>query len=179
MSIGKVYWITGLSGAGKTTVGEIIYKRLKSINPSIIYLDGDSLREVYGNDLGYSIEDRRKCSMRNSRLCKMISEQGIDVICATISMFDECRNWNRRNIMYYDEIYLKVKLDVLKKRNSKNIYSNISDKIMSNVWGIDLEYEEPNNSDYVIENNGDESLYAIAEKIISHIMKKYYYNKNT
>lgn len=62
-----------------------------------MFLDGDILREVFGNDLGYSKEDRRKCAMRYSRLCAMLQRQGMNVICCTISMFDSVRDWNREN----------------------------------------------------------------------------------
>lgn len=58
--MGNVYWITGLSGAGKTTIGKIFYGKLKEIYSNTVFLGGDTLREVFGNDLGYSDTDRRK-----------------------------------------------------------------------------------------------------------------------
>lgn len=66
--------------------------------------------------MGYSKEDRLKSAIRNSRLCKLLSDQGIDVICCTISMFDAIREWNRENIKNYFEIYLDVSLETLKDR---------------------------------------------------------------
>ena len=108
-----VYWITGLSGAGKTTIGRIFYERLKRIYPNTVFLDGDALRKVFGDDLGYSKEDRRKCAMRYSKLCAMLQEQEINVVCCTISMFDCVRAWNRENIRNYREIYVKVSMDTL------------------------------------------------------------------
>ena len=63
-----VYWITGLSGAGKTTIGQIFYQELKRISLNTVFLDGDTMREVFGTDLGYSESERRKCAMRYSRL---------------------------------------------------------------------------------------------------------------
>ena len=87
---GTVYWITGLSGAGKTTIGIELLKILNT-KDNVIFLDGDELREIYGDDIGYSLDDRRKMAMRNSRLCKMLSNQGFDVICCTISMFHSIR----------------------------------------------------------------------------------------
>ena len=62
---GSVFWITGLSGAGKTTIGRVLYQHLRRKNASVVFLDGDLLREVFGNDLGYSVEDRHKSAMRN------------------------------------------------------------------------------------------------------------------
>lgn len=160
--MGNVYWITGLSGAGKTTVSKALYNKLKSKKDNVVFLDGDILRDVFGNDLGYTKEDRLKSAMRNSRLCKMLSEQGIDVICATISMFDEVRKYNRDNILGYKEIYLSVSLEVLKERNQKKLYSN-----GNNVVGMDIEFEEPKCPDIVIENNGSISVDEIINKILN------------
>ena len=70
-----VYWITGLSGAGKTSVGKLLYETMKQKYPNTVFLDGDVLREVFGNDLGYTREERIKCAMRYTRLCKMQLEQ--------------------------------------------------------------------------------------------------------
>ena len=161
-NMNRVYWITGLSGAGKTTIGKKLYERLKEKNCNIVFLDGDILREVFGGDLGYSREERVKCAMRYARLCKMLVEQGLDVICCTISMFDSVREWNRKNIKGYIEIYIKVPIEVLQARDQKGMYSSKID----NLIGITLEYEEPKAPDLVIENNNieiNESVLKIME----------------
>lgn len=151
---GVVYWITGLSGAGKTTIGKLLYEFLKKETPNIVFLDGDILREVYGNDLGYSLEDRFKGAMRNVRLCKMISDQGIHVVCCTISMFDEVRQWSRDNISNYKEIYLDVPLKILKKRDQKGLYTNVQVGHTKNIVGMDLHLEFPKDPDIKIVNDG-------------------------
>ena len=71
MNTGTVYWITGLSGAGKTTVGKLFFEMLARKKKNVLFLDGDMLREVFGNDLGYGREDRLRCAMRYSRLCRL------------------------------------------------------------------------------------------------------------
>lgn len=68
----EVYWITGLSGAGKTTIGKLLYQKLKQNFPNTVFLDGDVMREVFGADLGYTESERRKCAMRYARLCAML-----------------------------------------------------------------------------------------------------------
>ena len=117
---GAVYWVTGLAGAGKTTIGKLLYESIKANKDNVILLDGDELRELYESD-DYSYDGRKKLATKYSKLCKMISEQGIDVICCTIAMFDECRKWNRDNILNYKEIYLKVSIEELIKRDIKRI----------------------------------------------------------
>lgn len=152
-----VYWITGLSGAGKTTIGKMWYSYLKTQFQNVVLLDGDILREVFGNDLGYTELDRRKSAMRNARLCKMLSEQGIHVVCCTISMFDEVRDWNRNYIKDYHEIYVKVSMETLKKRDQKNLYTNSDIGKENNLVGIHIKMEEPKTPDFILYNNGEKT----------------------
>lgn len=151
---GRLYWITGLSGAGKTTIGTLLYKNLRKRYPNTVIFDGDALRQAFGNDLGYSKEERFQCAMRYARLCKLLVEQGIHVICCTISMSDEVREWNRKHIDNYSEIYIEVPISVLKERNQKNLYQDVKDGKQENVVGMDLELELPKNPDIKLVNDG-------------------------
>lgn len=169
MEWGKVYWITGLSGAGKTTVGKLLYEYIQKKKKNVVFLDGDTLREVFGNDLGHSREDRRKSAERNSKLCELLSGQGIDVVCCTISMFHDIRRWNRDHMKQYYEIYLKVPLKTLKDRNQKSLYSSITEGIVKNVWGMDIDVEEPLNADILIINDGRYSPKQVVEQITERI----------
>ena len=163
-----VYWITGLSCAGKTTIGKLLYEEIKKTKPNTVFLEGDTLREVFGNDLGYSKEERRKCAMRYSRLCAMLQEQGLNVICCTISMFDSVREWNRENIQNYKEIYVKVSVETLRMRDQRGLYSGEQREVV----GVHMEMEEPKCPDLVLENNGEKT----PEKLIQEISINYYKN---
>lgn len=160
MSVGTAYWITGLSGAGKTTIGEEFFQILRRQKKTVLFLDGDILREVFGNDLGYGREDRFRCAMRYSRLCRLLSEQGQDVVLCTISMFHEVRDWNRQNIKKYKEVYIEVPMEVLEQRNQKGLYQSGSD-----VVGVDLDMELPKNPDLVLRNDGALTPKVMAEQI--------------
>ena len=153
----NVYWITGLSGAGKTTIGHAWYSYLKETMSNVVFLDGDTLRQVFGDDLGYTKEDRKKSAMRNARICKLLSEQGIDVVCCTISMFDEVRQWNREHISNYKEIYVKVRMETLQKRDQKNLYTKVGLGTEENLAGITWEVEEPKNPDLILYNDGEKT----------------------
>lgn len=165
MKKGTVYWITGLSGAGKTTIGSALYTEIKKEKDSIVLLDGDVLRETFGNDLGYTKEDRFQCAMRYGRICRMLSEQDIDVICCTISMFNKVRNWNREHIENYVEIYLRVPIEILKQRDQKQLYSGIQNGTSMDVVGMDLELELPERSELIIDNTGEKAIADIVKEI--------------
>lgn len=172
--LGKVYWFTGLSGVGKTTIGNEFYKRLQNPavhknNPGILWLDGDQLREIFDSELGYSREDRFQVAMRNSRLCKWVSDQGIDIVCATVSLFYQCQEWNRKNIHNYKEIYLVSSWETLMARDQKQLYSRAFSGKLKNVWGVDLIAQTPKNPDLIIQNDGTESPENIAERIFQEL----------
>lgn len=163
-----VYWITGLSGAGKTTIGELFYNNLKKKYPNSVFLDGDILRQVFGDDLGYTRDERIKCAMRYSRLCDMLQKQGLNVICCTISMFDSIREWNRNHILNYHEIYVKVSFDQLVKRDQKGLYSGKSKGTHKEVAGIHFQFEEPKCADLILENDGAVTPLEQVNIIIDH-----------
>ena len=151
---GKLFWMTGLSGAGKTTLGNMLYDYLKKQYPNTVLFDGDALRQAFGNDLGYSKEERFQCAMRYARLCKLLVDQGMYVVCCTISMFEQVREWNRSNIRGYVEVYIEVPAAVLEERNQKNLYQGLKTGAAKNVVGMDLELELPKEPDIRLLNDG-------------------------
>lgn len=165
-SVGRVYWITGLSGAGKTTIGSRLYTVLSREKNNTIMLDGDQLRQVFSN-FDYSMAGRERLAGQYSKLCRMLSEQGIDVICCTIAMFDSCRAWNRENIRDYFEVYLKVPIEKLIERDQKGLYSRALNNEIQEVMGINMEFEEPKNPDLVICNDGEETPDEIVKRILN------------
>lgn len=166
--VGTTFWITGLSGAGKTTIGKILYEYMAKKNNHIILLDGDILRDVY-KDYTYTTQGRIDLTYRNARLCKMLNDQGIDVIICCIAMYDECREWNRNNIKNYKEIYLNVPIDELIKRDQKKLYSRALNNELENVMGINLAYESPKCPDLEINNSG----FNTPKKVLNIIIEKF------
>jgi adenylylsulfate kinase len=166
-SPGHVFWVTGLSGAGKTTVGRELWSRLRSAGRQVFFLDGDALRAVIAEDLGHTADNRRRSAMRNARLCQLLSEQGADVICATISLFHGVQRWNRENIPGYREIYLRVPIDELRRRDSKGIYAGAQCGDTCNVVGIDVPAETPEAPDLVLDNYGALDVATAVDQILA------------
>lgn len=168
---GTVYWLTGLAGAGKTTLGQLLYQHLKQHHPHTLFLDGDILRSVFA-DQAYTLEDRRKIAFRNGRLCQMLSQQGLIVVCATISMFEDCRQWNREQIPGYLEIFIDVPLDVLIQRDQKQLYSRALRGEISQVMGIDLPPEYPQTPDIILTNDGTASPAHLLTTLLQKLSTK-------
>lgn len=164
-NIGTVYWITGLSGAGKTSVGIETERLMKEKKSTVIRLDGDLLREVFKNS-DYTYEGRKILGFQYGRLCKMLAHQEMDVIICTIAMFDDVREWNRENIENYVEIYLKVPMEELVRRNQKELYTGAKNGKIRDMYGFDINVELPKNPDLTIENYGDITPLIAAKKIL-------------
>ena len=167
---GRLIWITGLAGAGKTTIGKQLYAQLKATKPEVVFLDGDQLREVFGKSEAYTQEERQQLALSYSRLCKVLCSQGIDVICATISMFTECHHWNRANIVRYCEIYIQVPMKILIERDQKQLYSRALQGEIKNVVGVDLGFVAPEKPDLILDNSGGlGELELLVKKILNYL----------
>ncbi len=172
-SAGRVFWITGLSGAGKTTLGRELWSRLRASGRPVTFLDGDALRAVIAEDLDHSAGDRRRSAMRNARLCRLLAGQGADVVCATISLFHDVQRWNRENIRGYREIYLRVPIDELRRRDCKGIYAGAQRGDARNVVGVDLPAEAPEEPDLVLDNYGALNVAAAVDCILAACARPY------
>ena len=162
-----VIWLIGLSGAGKTTLANKIVADANQNGINTVLLDGDVIRDVFNNDLGYSMEDRLLNAQRICQLGKFLDDQGINVVCAILSIFPETRDWNRDHIKNYYEVFIDTPIENLIDRDSKGIYSKFNRGEISDVAGMDIKFPLPNQADLVIDNNGSESdLLSYSAKII-------------
>jgi len=168
-----VVWIMGLSGAGKTTLATEVYEQLRQEVPNVVLVDGDMVREVFGNDLGYGMEDRRRNADRIGQLCKLLDGQGIHVVCAILSLFPESRKWNRDNLENYFEVFVDTPLTDLQLRDTKGIYGRFARGEIRDVAGLDLQFPIPENAEIVIRNTGSrEALLGHAPNIVHRMLGK-------
>lgn len=166
-----VIWFLGKSAAGKTYFGEKLYNLLKGKYSNIVFLDGDLLRNTISKDLGHSKEDRYLSEERRSQLSKILSDQGIHVIVSGISNEPEIREWNKKNINDYLEIYLKTHKSTLYNRDPKSIYKNYSEGRIKNVVGEDIVFKEPVSPWMTIDNNSNNNSKEIIESIVLKLKK--------
>jgi adenylylsulfate kinase len=164
-SKGTLFWITGLSGSGKTTVGKNIHKDISKIYGPTILISGDDIRKIF--DLkGYEYRERLKIAGKYSKYAKYITEQKINIILAVVGMFEEVRKWNRLNINNYVEIYIKSSIKNIIKTDKKKIYKK---KNPGKLIGINIKPEYPKQADITITNNFKKSTNEISKVLLKKI----------
>jgi adenylylsulfate kinase-like enzyme len=170
---GKIIWICGLSGAGKSTLALATVNLMRKRGLAAVLFDGDELREVFGatesSRDNHGRDARLQLAMKYARLCRLVANQGMHVVIATISLFHEIHAWNRENLENYFEIYLKVPIEELRRRDSKRIYSRFESGEITNVAGLDMPIEEPVAPDLVIEFTSDQDIAKFAHFIFQKV----------
>ncbi|KAB0494680.1 adenylyl-sulfate kinase [Pseudomonas vancouverensis] len=176
VGMGQVVWITGLSGAGKSTLSRAFVERLRSAGYSTVLLDGDELREVFGattaNTQNHGREGRLALAMQYAHLCRVIAAQGHTVVIATISLFHEVHAWNRAHLPRYFEVYLKVPVQELRRRDPKGIYQRFDAGELNNVAGLDLPIDEPIAPDWAVAFDPERSVQALTEELLEQFYKR-------
>jgi len=138
-----VIWITGLSGAGKTTLAVALRDLVKPHLPQTVLIDGDVVREAFAVSLGYTEPERRNQIQRIQRLAKILADQDQIVIVAALYAHQELLTWNRENLEGYFEVYLEASMDLLHQRDQKNLYSQVARGETQNVVGVDIPWNAP------------------------------------
>ena len=164
-----IVWIIGISGAGKSTVADKVVDMLRQRGSACLLLDGDSLRDVWGDSIGHTTADRRKNHTRISHLCKLLEQEpSVHQIVPALSIFPDLRKWNRDNFQSYLEVYLDIPVAVAESRDPKGIYARRRAGELNDVVGIDIPFPEPETADLRIDGQDImESPEEIAGRIIA------------
>jgi adenylyl-sulfate kinase len=144
---GYVLWMTGLSGAGKTTIALILEEKLRNRDLKVERLDGDVVRESLTRDLGFTAEDRAKNIERVTFVAKLLSRNGVGTVCSFISPYQSVRDHVRENTTNFLEVYIDAPLDVVIERDVKGLYEKAIAGEIPNFTGISDPFEAPENPD--------------------------------
>lgn len=164
-----VIWITGISGAGKTTLARHLIKNLKK---NFIYFDGDQFRKIFNNDINYTLKSRDINAQRLTSLVKYLSDQKHNIVVSANLTSFKYRKWCRKNIKDFIEIFILAEIKNLIKRDYKKLYSNALKKKIKNVVGIDIPFKIPKGSNIYITNNKTKKDFLTKVDIIKKYIKE-------
>jgi bifunctional enzyme CysN/CysC len=167
----KVLWFTGLSGSGKSTIANLVEKKLYALGRHSYLLDGDNVRHGLNKDLGFTDADRIENIRRVGEVAKLMTDAGLIVLTAFISPFRAERDMVRAMLPEGDfvEIFVDTPIEVAEARDVKGLYKKARAGEIANFTGITSPYEEPERPEIVIDTTR-ETPEAAAERIVEHIM---------
>jgi adenylyl-sulfate kinase len=165
---GYVLWMTGLSGAGKTTIALILEEELQSRGCRFERLDGDVVRESLTRDLGFTKEDRDKNIERVSFVAKLLSRNSVGCVCSFISPYQAVRDQVRANTTNFIEVFIDAPLDVVMGRDVKGLYQKAIAGEIPNFTGISDPFEAPENPEIHIHTD-QETPAESAQRILSYL----------
>ena len=168
-----VLWLTGLSGAGKSTTANAVEQRLHALGRHSYILDGDNLRHGLTRDLGFTPADRVENVRRIAEVAKLFVDAGLIVLVSVISPFRDEREMARRMMAdgEFIEIFVDAPLEVCERRDPKGLYRKARAGEIKNFTGIDSPYEPPESPDIVLKT-GERSVDALADQVIAYLQSK-------
>lgn len=162
---GFVIWLTGLPGCGKTTIAQGLLRELKARKVKVELFDGDEVRRNLSKGLGFSKEDRDTHNKRIIYVCQLLTQNGVSAIVSLISPYRSTRAYARENLRKFVEVYLKCSIEECIKRDPKGLYKKALAGEIKDMTGIQDPYEEPLNSEVVLDTEHDSSSKNVAKTI--------------
>lgn len=163
-----VIWLIGLSGAGKTTIGEQVVRLWRQTAPNCVLVDGDAMRKLFGSDAtpaDFSMAARRLNAVRITEVCAWLDRQDIHVVCCILSLFPDLRAENRSRFGRYFEVFIDAPLDLVEQRDPKGLY-RAARAGQKNVAGIDIPFPRPERPDLVIDATRNAPPEQVAREIL-------------
>lgn len=168
MSTGFTIWFTGLSGAGKTTLANLLEKELRARGKKVEVLDGDVVRTNLSKGLGFSKEDRDTNIRRIGWVCEVLTRNDVVAISAAISPYRTIRDEIREKIGNFVEVFVDVPIEVAIERDVKGLYKKALAGEIKQFTGVSDPYEPPTDPEVVV-NSAEETPEASAAKILAKL----------
>ena len=169
---GFTLWFTGLSGAGKTTISELVVEELQARGSAIEVLDGDVVRQNLSKGLGFSKEDRDTNIRRVAFVADLLSRNGVPVITAAISPYREIRDEARQQMDgRFIEAYVKASVEECERRDVKGLYAKARAGEIKEFTGVSDPYEPPENAELVLETE-EQTPEESAGQIIAYLEER-------
>jgi len=150
---GFVVWLTGLPGAGKSTLARLLESELRKLGAAVETLDGDEVRKHLTKDLGFSKEDRLENVRRIAYIAKLLTRIGGVVIVAAIAPYAEARRSARVEIGNFVEVFVRCPIEVCVKRDVKGLYAKAYRGEIAHMTGISSPYEPPVNPEVIVDTD--------------------------
>ena len=165
-----IIWLTGLSGAGKSSIADLLEEKLNKQGKHTFLLDGDNLRHTLNQDLGFSDYDRNENIRRIGHVGKLMVDAGLIVIASLISPFEKQRKLTRELFEKneYIEVFLNTPLEVCEQRDPKGLYKKARSGLLKDFTGIDSAYEKPENPEITLDGE-QYSADELSDKIINYL----------
>jgi adenylylsulfate kinase len=165
---GFTLWFTGLSGAGKTTISEIVEHELRERERRVEVLDGDIVRTNLSKGLGFGRDDRNINVLRIGFVANLLARNGVAVIVSAISPYKEARDQVRRRIIDFVEVFVDAPLEVCAERDVKGLYAKAYSGEIPQFTGVSDPYEPPAAPDLVLKTDEEEPQES-ARKVIEKL----------
>jgi adenylylsulfate kinase len=170
---GVTVWFTGLSGAGKTTISQLVESSLKAHGVKVEALDGDEVRRNLTAGLGFTKEDRMRNNELVTYVAKLLTRNDVIVLASLISPYREMRSYARQEIGCFVEVYVRCSLEECIRRDVKGLYKKAINGEITSFTGISDPFEEPNHSEIIIDTDL-ETVNACVEKILNYLKRHGY-----
>lgn len=177
MAQGFTVWLTGLSGAGKSTIAAALTERIAQTGQGVEVLDGDEVRTHLSKGLGFSREDRDTNILRIAFVASLLTRHGVAVITAAISPYEQARMQAREMIGDFVEVYVHCPIDELVRRDVKGLYAKAIRGEIGHFTGISDPYEVPRHPDVQVDSS-TETVAESVDRIYAYLQTRGYMPAN-